>query len=90
MEKLVSEPQNSQEFRYIKIQLPSRCAVCDVTQDFSWLKQKCGEVLFGPHLSTVCGKVEEKNFDQVIAAIRRGFIVEEISENEYAAFSWGL
>lgn len=86
----MGEPQGGQKFRYIKIQLPSKCANCSIMGDFSGLQQKCGLVLFGPHLSTLYGKVATEQFENVIDILKKEFSAEEVSEKEYSDFSWSL
>lgn len=86
----MNRQKDKKEYRYIKIQLPSRCAICGVMGDLSDLEQKCGEVFLGPQLSTICGKVEVDQFDRVLAILKKEFFAEEVTKDEYSEFSWSL
>lgn len=86
----MSEHEDNQELRYIKIRLPSRCALCRILGNLPGLKQKCGKVTYDPELSTIYIIVEAAKFGQVISFLSIRFSAEEVSKSEYSAFSWGL
>lgn len=82
--------ENTQDFSYVRIELPSGCAVCELLSAFPGFQNKCGEVslLGGP--STICGTIQNDQYELFSAFLGENITVKKVSREEYDAYAWKI